>query len=380
MTPLEFLYRLTTCPEDSRLNLVHAGLVFDMLSAVLIVKPGSNGEVSRIDRLTSEAEFAKWLGVPVSTVHAWRAPQSGDSRMYSLGPIVDWIKQHLHPVLSDPTANLDELTVDSEFINACWKSKIAAVLIDGQFEGFFPSLNEDAEPVDYELIEDGTLALQPIEMTRKTLVNIKSSITALQKYSKSVAKFPLEAREIYDQQKLIAMPDILLQFFKQALIYDYNLAKDIAEDIGREHIGKKFNVTAWFIGVRLEEKFCKLKEGMLRDAFELLVQYGGNLNQNYSFEGASHIEVINGTTAHSMADCSGKVFKLPSIAECRNVYGDLLYALLDLGLNPEKQNMHQRTPLEIAEENETLGGENLYKHFVGMHILNKNLQASLNKK
>eukprot|EP01042_Synura_sphagnicola_P034781 gene34781-44593_t len=186
-----------------------------MLSPVLIRKPveGITNTLER--RLTDEAALAAWLGEPVSTIQEWRMNDSqGKTARFSLLSVCEWIYDHILPLLAQPVAQGEVLSINSTEINAYWKSSIPAMVINDSLTGFFWSLETDIVPTDYTVLEDpNTLSLQPAEMAGQDLSKICESLDDHAVFTGKVGQSHEEALHIYEKWKTTAMPEVLLQFF-----------------------------------------------------------------------------------------------------------------------------------------------------------------------
>lgn len=115
---------------------------------------------------------------------------------------------------------------------------IPCVIVDDRFVEFFRSLEGEAMPTHYELLRADVLALEPSKMAAEDIKNVVPSLEALGKFKTEIVTSAILARNIYNQWKDKAMPEVLLQFFKAALGRNEKLACDIAMELDEKLIRK----------------------------------------------------------------------------------------------------------------------------------------------
>ena len=376
MTPIEFLYHLNQRSPESRLNLAQMGAMFEMLAGVLAIPLRVDDKASRTARLTDRLAFAEWLGVSPSIVDAWRFSQTtGNSLIYRLGSILEWIHAHLNPLVSDSTVDLDMLDIDSDFISACWRDQIAVVVIDDRSVGFFLSFDIDADPTAYELFENRTLGLEPAQMTRDQLGQTLELMKRYGEFGTAIAKDPTKARKIYEDCKNDALPALKLQFFYTALLHNYELAEEISKGLEPDLIAKHFNTANWLFEMRVNKVFQDVVDQM-RHSFELLHKRHVDLNLFTSMKKKNSSEP-HVTVSHLMADCKGDTFRLKEIEECGVGYTDLMVTLLDRGLNYAISNKEGVTAIDISNDIEKKHGEgsSLFKKALEKYSLHRRLMS-----
>lgn len=380
MTPLEFLLKLKQLSPDTQLNMAHLGATFEMLSPVVIRKSSPKSSTSLSARLTNETALADWLGEPVATIEQWRIQGSHPASIkYHLGTLYEWIISHIVPMFAvSVTANQNS---DVQFgdIAEIWKMQIPVMKVDDQLVGFFKSVKEECEPSQYSLVEIPTLSFHPSDMTKETISTINESLIAHGNFSIAVADSIIKAREIYEKWKDVAIPEVLLQFFRSALLHSEELAQDIADELEHELIRKGFNITQWFWQQLVENDFCSLKENALIYAFELTEEYGVNLNQLCHIYDDQRQELFHGNSSHLLADTKGEIYQIRPYEQCTVSYGCLLTCVLDLGISVDKPNNHQMTARQIANavEEKHGHGQSIFKNLIEKYELQKKLKTTL---
>eukprot|EP01037_Dinobryon_pediforme_P020710 gene20710-21399_t len=359
MTPIEFLYKLKQLPDETTLHFTHVGAVFEMLSPVLIRKPveGITNTLER--RLTDEAALAAWLGEPVSTIQEWRMNDSqGKTARFSLLSVCEWIYDHILPLLAQPVAQGEVLSINSTEINAYWKSSIPAMVINDSLTGFFWSLETDIVPTDYTVLEDpNTLSLQPAEMAGQDLSKICESLDDHAVFTGKVGQSHEEALHIYEKWKTTAMPEVLLQFFRSALGKDDSLAREIGAKLNSDLIRKGFNITAWLWNHLLASNANQVQKMQFTDCCETAIKYRVDINQNVDIFDLSEKSVFNGNVSHLLADTRGRNFRLEPATKYFDDYQSSLRTLFEAGLNIDKLNREKHTGRSIAANIELVDGK-----------------------
>jgi len=272
--------------------------------------------------------------------------------------------------------------VDLGDLAETWQMQIPVMKVDDQLVGFFRSARAECEPSQYSLVEIPTLSFHPSEMTKETISSINESLIAHGEFSVAVVESAVEARAIYDKWKDIAMSEVLLQFFRSALLHNEELAKAIASELEPELIRKGFNITQWFWQQLVENDFCSLKENALIYAFELTEEYGINLNQLCHIYDDQRQELFHGNSSHLLADTKGEIYQIRPYEQCTVSYGRLLTCVLDLGLSADKPNNHQMTARQIANavEEKHGYGQSIFKNLIEKYELHEKLKATLTPK
>jgi len=380
MTPLEFLLKLKQLSPDTQLSIAHLGATFEMLSPVVIRKSSPKSSTSLSARLTNETALADWLGEPVATLEQWRIQGSPPASIkYHLGTLYEWIISHIVPMFAASLTAHQNSDVQFGDIAEIWKMQIPVMKVDDQLVGFFKSIKVECEPSQYSLVEIPTLSFHPSDMTKETISTINESLIAHGDFSIAVADSIIEAREIYEKWKDVAIPEVLLQFFRSALLHSEDLAKEIADELEHELIRKGFNITQWFWQQLVENDFCSLKENALIYAFELTEEYGVNLNQLCQIYDDQRQELFHGNSSHLLADTKGEIYQIRPYEQCTVSYGNLLTCVLDLGLSADKPNNHQMTARQIANavEEKHGHGQSIFKNLIEKYELQEKLKATL---
>ncbi|MET3124472.1 hypothetical protein AAKU67_004087 [Oxalobacteraceae bacterium GrIS 2.11] len=383
MTPLEFLFRLKKLPPDTQITIAHLGATFEMLLPVLELNPSSASTVPLSKRLTTESGLAEWLGEPIETVEDWRILGLTASHVrYRFGTAFDWIVAHLIPMFSDPVDIDGNSDLELSDISAVWNMKIPAMKVGDQLIGFFRSIAEKYEPSDYELVEISTLSFHPSEMTKQNLANINASLKAHGEFSTVIAESKSKAKVIYDEWKDKAMPEVLLQFFRSALLYDDRFAKEIADELDREIIRKGFNITIWLWQQLIEHDFSSLNEDSLIYAFKLADKYGVNINLLSQVLDSQRQQIFHGTASHLVADTEGDFFHLRPFNDLNIHYERLLSTILNLGLSIDKKNNQGLTARHIANsvEDRHGQGQSAFKNFIEKYESATLLESTLEPK
>ena len=383
MTPLEFLLKLKQLSPDTQIGIAHLGAIFEMLSPVIIRKSSPNYSPSLSARLTNETALGEWLGEPIATIEQWRIQGlPSTSIKYRLGSVYDWIIAHIVPMFSAPVHAKNQSDVDLGDLAETWQMQIPVMKVDDQLVGFFRSVRSECEPSQYSLVEIPTLSFHPSEMTKETISSINESLIAHGEFSVAVVESAVEARAIYDKWKDIAMPEVLLQFFRSALLHNEELAKTIASELEPELIRKGFNITQWFWQQVVENDFCSLNQNALIYAFEQTEEYGINLNQLCHIYDDQRQELFHGNCSHLLADTKGDLYQIQPYEQCTPSFDRLLNCVLNLGLSADKQNNHQMTARQIASSvEEKYGqGQSIFKNFIAKYELKEKFKATLEPK
>lgn len=383
MTPLEFLLNLKKISPGTQLGMAHLGAIFEMLSPVIIRKPSPNYSPSLSARLTNETALAEWLGEPIATIEQWRIQGLPSASIkYRLGSVYDWIIAHIVPMFSAPVNAKNQSDVDLGDLAETWQMQIPVMKVDDQLIGFFRSVRAECEPSQYSLVEIPTLSFHPSEMTKETISSINESLIAHGEFSVAIVESAVDARGIYDKWKDIAMPEVLLQFFRSALLHNEELAKAIASELKPELIRKGFNIAQWFWQQLVENDFCSLKENALIYAFELTEEYDINLNQLCHIYDDQRQELFHGNCSHLLADTKGDLYQIRPYEQCTPSYDRLLNCVLDLGLSADKPNNHKITARQIASSvEEKYGqGQSIFKNFIEKYELKEKFKATLEPK
>lgn len=378
MTPIEFLYRLKQLPADTQINMAQLGAAFEMVSPLLNRSNGAqdNAPVG----IDSEAALAEWLGEPIETMEGWRTEP--ESAHYRLAAVLEWIVHHIVPIekiaLSDSESDAEVLGRLSGYLED-W---IPCVIIDGRFVGFFRSLEDETPPTDYELLRADVLALEPSLMAEEDIKNVVPSLEALGKFKTEILTSAILARNIYNEWKGKAMPEVLLQFFRAALGHNEKLACDIAMELDEKLIRKGVNITAWLWEQLVSVGFCRLEHNLVCNAFVNARDLGVPINQNVKIVDARHSVVFHCTASHLLADTTGGTYRLKPIEGCDEEYRGTLTELLNLGLNVDIPNDRNLTARKIAEAivvNPAVG-RSIFKEVVDAYELSRKLGTTLSKK
>jgi hypothetical protein len=358
MTPIEFLYKLKELPEETTLHFTHVGAVFEMLSPVLIRKPVEGAAHELGSRLTDETALAAWLGEPLSTIQEWCVNDSkGQTARFRLLSVCEWIYDHILPLLAQPVAQGEVLSINSAEINAYWKSSIPAMVINDNLIGFFWSLETDIVPTDYTVLDDpNTLSLQPAEMAGQDLSKISESLDDHAVFTAKVGQSHEQALHIYEKWKNTAMPEVLLQFFRSALGKDDLLARKIGDKLNSDLIRKGFNITAWLWNHLLASNVNQVQKMQFTDCCETAIKYRVDINQNVDIFDLSEKPVFNGNVSHLLADTKGRNFRLEPATKYFDDYLSSLRTLFEAGLSIDKANKQKHTGRSIATNIELIDG------------------------
>ena len=365
MTPLEFLSRLKKLSPDKQLTIAHLGATFEMLAPVLALNSSTVFTVSQKKRLTTESGLAKSLGEPITVIEQWRIPGITTPQMkYRFGPVLEWILDHLTPFFSS-SVNADGKS-DLQFsdIAPSWKMQIPVMKVDGKLIGFFRSVTEECDPLEYALVDMPTLPFAPKKTSKEDIFKINESFAALGEFGIEVEKPDNEAQDIYAKIKDSTIPEVRLQFFRSTLLHDVKLAREIADALDTELIRNQFNITQWFWQQVVENSFCSLNENALIDAFELTEEYGINLNLLCHIHDDQRHELFHGNTSHLLADTKGEFYQIHAFEQCFASYEKLLICVLNLGLSVDKPNNHQLTARHVANviEEKHGQGQSIFKN------------------
>ena len=368
---------------DKQLTIAHLGATFEMLAPVLALNSSTVFSVSQKKRLTTESGLAKSLGEPITVIERWRIPGITTPQMkYRFRPVLEWILDHLTPFFSS-SANADGKP-DLQFsdIAPSWKMQIPVMKVDGKLIGYFRSVAEECDPMEYALVDMPTLPFAPKKTSKEDIFKINESFAALGDFGFEVEKPDNEAQDIYAKIKDSTIPEVRLQFFRSTLLYDVKLAREIANTLDTELIRNQFNITQWFWQQAVENSFCSLNENALIDAFELTEEYGINLNLLCHIHDDQRHELFHGNTSHLLADTKGEFYQIHAFEQCSVSYEKLLTCALNLGLSVDKPNSHQLTARHIANviEEKHGQGQSIFKNRIEKYESAIKMEAALKSK
>jgi predicted DNA-binding transcriptional regulator AlpA len=346
MTPSEFLYHLKQLPANTPVTATHIAAILETLAPLLSQKPQADYDNFPSSKLIDEETLAEWLGESASSLQKWRLKGAGPnfvkgpkSVRYSVGAVRDWIASRTVNSTSEATVKglnkLESINIASR-LHMPWSDPYPVMITDGNFIGFFRSVQEhlEVEPETFCMIQVRELsALHPPKQPSGLDADAAPLLSALGEFSELVIRDPKKAREIYGEWEQRLNDSERFGFLLNAMAFDLDLAKHIGKRLPSTFIASYFNPSAWLWVLLANYGDSDLYSGNLQGVFSYLSDMGVDINQATVIEERSGQKVFSGTVAQLLADTTAEYFHIFPHNHAMQYYGPLVSTLLALGLS-----------------------------------------------